>query len=165
MNDNQREPDDIEALLRQAALRAPGPGLDARVARVLRKSWYRRMTHRARLSAVSAAAVAIVSGSVLIVTHFASRPGATSVVAVHPAPPVSVAAPRSSAALRRPVGLVRTFSSLTDEGIIGTSDGAPVQRFRRQSVQQMILVDPTRGTRVAFTVPREEIFVVRVRPF
>jgi hypothetical protein len=164
MSDHERDPDDIEAILRQAALREPGRGLDARVARDLRRSWYRGMTHRVRLSAVSAAAVAIVSGSVLIVTHLATGPAPTSPVAVHPAP-ATVAAAQSSPVLRRPVGVVRTFSSLTDEGIIGTSDGAPVQRFRRQSVQQMVLVDPIRGTRVAFTVPREEIFVVRVRPF
>ena len=65
----------------------------------------------------------------------------------------------------KPLGLVRTISNITDEGIIRTIQGTPVQRYRRQSVQQVLLVDPRNGTRVAFTVPREEILVVRVRAF
>ena len=49
---------DVEALLRQAPLRAPGPRLDTRVMQALRRGWWNQISRRARLGAWSVAAFA-----------------------------------------------------------------------------------------------------------
>jgi hypothetical protein len=61
---------------------------------------------------------------------------------------------------------MRSFATVTRDGVVGTAaHGQPIERFRRQTVRQVLLVDPVRGTRVSITVPREEIYVVPVRVF
>jgi hypothetical protein len=54
---------------------------------------------------------------------------------------------------------------VTDDGVVGQLGDTPLRRYRRQSVQQVWVVDPKNGPRLTTTVPREEVVVVRVRPF
>ena len=93
-------------------------------------------------------------------THVESRPAGPSAPvtrALYPASPP----PHPLPGLR----VERTVDRVTDEGIVGRLGDMPLQRYRRQSVQQVWLIDPQQGTRVGATVPRDEIVVVGVRPF
>jgi hypothetical protein len=162
---------DVEELLRGMPLRRPGAPLDARVRALLG----RRSVARVRLAWLgAAAAIAIAAGVAPLVWQAAGVGGRQHVpfVVNHPDPVggARVATPLTRALYPAPrplpeLRVERTVDRVTDEGIVGRIGDTPLQRFRRQTVQQVWLVDPQRGTRVAATVPRDEVVVVRVRPF
>ena len=162
---------DVEQLLRGMPLRRPGAPLDARMHALLG----RRTASRARLAWLGAAAVITIATGVAPLAWQAIRAGGKPHVAEVGRPAVSdgghsttapltramYAAPRALPALR----VERSVDRVTDEGIVGRIGDTPLQRYRRRSVQQVWMVDPQQGTRVAATVPRDEVVVVRVRPF
>ena len=164
----------VEDLLRRMPLRRPGADLDARVYATLRHPSLERFNRLRRASLGVAAALAVAAGVAPLASHLFDA-GSAKVrpvaIATHPpadpAPrPVQAARPATPA---RPVlpGLrvERTIARVTDEGIVGQLGGAPLQRYRRQSQQQVWLVDPRRGARLSASIPREEVVVVRMRPF
>ena len=162
---------DVEELLRGMPLRRPGAPLDARIHAALRRG----TTARARLAWLSAAAAIAIAAGVAPLAWQAIRAGGKPHVAEVGRPAVSdggrsTAAPLTRAVYPAPRALPglrveRTVDRVIDEGIVGRIGDTPLQRYRRQSVQQVWLIDPQQGTRVAATVPRDEIVVVRVRPF
>jgi hypothetical protein len=162
---DESEFNEIEALMRRAPLRQPPPGLDARISELSRRLPAPQRTMRLRLLAWSVAALmAISSGSIWAVKQFGHRP--TAVVPTALVTPIDRKEPIVAVAQKsKPVGLVRTVSNFRNEGIIASVEGAPFRRYRRQSVQQFLLMDAKSGTHVAVTVPREEIVVVRVPTF
>jgi hypothetical protein len=169
---------DVEELLRTMPLRRPGATLDARVRATLRRDAARR----GRLGwLAAAAAVAIAAGVTPLVWQAVGASGkadapragsSTAIIDVPGAQPSSAPVtravyPASSSPPRPLPGLrvERTVDRVTDEGIVGRLGDMPLQRYRRQSVRQVWLIDPQQGTRVGATVPRDEIVVVGVRPF
>jgi hypothetical protein len=162
---------EVEDLLRGMPLRRPDTPLDARVRALLG----RRSVARARLAWLGAvAAIAIAAGVAPLVWRAVGVGGRQHVPLVVDRPdPVGgarVATPPTRAIYPAPRALPelrveRTVDRVTDEGIVGRIGDTPLQRYRRQSVQQVWFVDPRQGTRVAATVPRDEVVVVRVRPF
>lgn len=168
---------DVEELLRAMPLRQPGHAIDARVRGLLG----RESERRGRLAwLAAAAAIAIAAGVAPLVwqavgsgqQHSVSdtvNPAATNNgggggrAGGTPAPLARAVypAPRPLPGLR----VERTVDRVTDEGIVGRLGDMPLQRYRRQSVEQVWVIDPQQGTRVRATVPRDEIVVVGVRPF
>jgi len=163
----------VEALLRAIPLRRPGPALDGRVRRALRRGpgW----PAHARTPCLAAAAVLAVAAGVAPLIFRAARqtdtqppltggPQPTPVVplAIHPHTADTI---RAALAAGPPLRVERTVARVTDDGVVGRLDDAPLVRYRRQSVRQVWLVDPQHGPRLTTTVPREEVVVVRVRPF
>jgi hypothetical protein len=158
---------EIEALLRRMPLRRPGAALDGRVLSACRRPLVRRRLWWAAAALVAAAAAAPIVAHLL--TH-GERPGDTSRTAGHlppagtargaqlPAPPP----PARARAVRIERTLAGGFSS---DGVVGVADRAPLHRYRRLSVRQMWLIDPKTGKRMAVSIPREEVVLVRVEPF
>lgn len=170
----------IEDLLRRMPLRQPGADLDARVYATLRgrsRERSRRLSMIRQACLGVAAAVAVAAGVAPLATRLweagsaAVKPVAIAAERpVEPTPPSAQPA-RSAAPVKvsRPalpgLRVERTVARVTDEGIVGQLGGAPLQRYRRQSQQQVWLVDPRQGARLSASVPREEVVVVRMRPF
>jgi hypothetical protein len=168
----------IEDLLRRMPLRRPGPGLDARVYATLSHR-SRDRVRRLRQACLGVAAVlAVAAGVAPLASHlFEARRdtkgdtrGQVTTAIERPTDPSPLSAP--SARPARPakpalpgLRVERTVARVTDEGIVGQLAGAPLQRYRRQSQQQVWWVDPRQGARLSASVPREEVVVVRMRPF
>jgi hypothetical protein len=165
---------DLESLLRRMPLRPPGAALDRRVLATCR----RPATRRRLMWAAAAAAVIVAAGAAPIVTYRLTRrawdssamtlrhdpPAAT--IASGRGPQTTIAPAARAAASAGPVRIERTLSGgFSSDGVVGVADRAPLQRFRRLSIRQVWIVDPRNGTRVAVTIPREEVVLVRVQPF
>jgi hypothetical protein len=163
----------IEVLLRRMPLRRPGRPLDDRVRRVVRR---RRWFERSRVvGLLLAAVVAVAVGAAPLLRRLI--PAATPPVATRPVPagrdgtdpakgqaPLRTAAQEGENGPSGPVRVERTITHVADDGVVGQMADVPLQRFRRQSVRQVWLVDPQTGGRTAVTIPTEEILVVRLRP-
>ncbi len=162
MSDNP-EFDDLENLLREAPLRRPSAKLDERIFALTRSPHRVSQWPRAWTVPLSmAAALALAAGSFWAFKHF-SAPHPPVVQVTPPISALSALTPAPRANVK-PMSLVRTISNITDDGIIGTAQGVPVRRYRRQSIEHVVMRD-SNGRNVAFSVPREEILVVRVRAF
>jgi hypothetical protein len=156
--------DDVENLLREAPLRQPTAQLDARVSSALRQPGLSHPWRRMRIASLSmAAALAIAAGSFWAFKHFA--PAQHLPLAQLPTPePLPLHSSASLQPSAKPMSFVRTISNITDDGIISTTEGVPIRRYRRQSIQHVLVLD-SRGKSVAFSVPREEVVFVKVRAF
>jgi hypothetical protein len=167
MNADERQDDgftDIEAMLRDLPLRPPSPGLDRRVMSA-RHPWRRRLRWMAPVAA-AAALVAIAVGSWSL--HHASRRHGEKPIAksLDPGLPTADTRPAATVASLTPISITRTYGGIARDGIIGkTPTGQPVERIRRQTVRQVLIVDPKRGTKVSISMPQEEVLVVPVRTF
>lgn len=146
---------EIELALRRLPLRSPSDHLDARIAGVLGANRSRR---RPSLLLAAAAAIAVALGSVPFVLnrtpHPLQRPLARG--------PVDQSAVPSTAG---PLRVERQFARVSDDGVIGTSQGVPVQLLRRTTVRQIWYFDPHTGKKLQVTVPRDQAFLVPVRTF
>ena len=155
--------DDLENLLREAPLRRPSSALDQRISAITRPSRPASPWRRAWAASLSmAAAIALAAGSFWAFKHASTpRPPVAYVT-----PPSSTLPPPTQTPRRtvKPMSLVHTISNLTDDGIVGTAQGVPVRRYRRQSIEHVVMRD-SQGRNVAFSIPREEILVVKVRAF
>lgn len=149
-------PDEFEAMLRATPLRPPTSRLDALVrARLSRQStavWL-------KWAAVSAAAIIVLAITVIpaVVRHTPSHPlsqainhPATHPVAGTPPPPLWV----ESRQVR-----------IKDDGVVGFASGVPLQRFRRQTLRQIWVIDPARSTRVSVSIPQEQVVVLPLHAF
>jgi hypothetical protein len=155
---------DIEAMLRQMPLRPPPPSLDRRVT-VACHPWRSRLRWLPPLAAAAAVAIALGSWGWY---HASRQHGVTPIVNSDPQhqPPDTRPTPAAAVASLNPISITRTYGGLTRDGIIGkTATGHPVERIRRQTVRQVLIVDPKRGTKVSITMPQEDVFVVPVRTF
>jgi hypothetical protein len=163
---------EIESLLRRMPLRRPGAALDGRVLSACRRPVVRR-----RVWWAAAAALVAAAGAGPIVAHLLThgeRPGDTSQTAGH-LPPAGTARgaqltapppPAPPPARGRPVRIERTLAGgFSSDGVVGVADHAPLHCYRRLSVRQMWIVDPKTGNRMAVSIPREEVVLVRVEPF
>jgi hypothetical protein len=157
---------EIQAMLRHLPLRPPPPPLDRRVTAACHP-WRRRL----RWASAAAAILALALGS--WTWHHASRRHADTPIAKsldRRMPAVAVADTRPAGAAivasLNPISITRTYGGISRDGIIGkTASGRPVERIRRQTVRQVLIVDPKRGTKVSITMPQEEVLVVPVRTF
>ena len=183
---------EIEALLRRMPLRRPGAALDARVLSTCRNPAARAPVARApvarsRLRWAAAAAVVAAAGAAPVVTHLLTRgdgPGNTAVTTRDPPapgrhvgraegggpapepPPSSVPPTPVAPTPQRPVRIERTLAGgFSSDGVVGVAGDAPLHRYRRRSVRQVWIVDPATGKRLAVTLPRDEVVLVRVEPF
>jgi hypothetical protein len=148
---------DIESTLRQLPLRPPPPTLDHRVALACHP-WRRRALWR---TAAAAAILALTIGG--WAWRHAWRPGDKFIATSEPHHPVET---RPFTASLTPISITRTYGGIARDGVIGkTASGQPLERIRRQTVRQVLIVDPKRGTKVSITMPQEDVFVVPVRTF
>jgi hypothetical protein len=159
---------EIESLLRRMPLRRPRAALDGRVLSACRRPVVRR---RAWWAAAAAALVAG-AGAAPLVTHLLTRGDATGTAAaatgrVRADIPAQVGVPpRLPPAPARPLRIERTLAGgFSSDGVVGVADHAPLHRYRRLSVRQMWIIDPRTGKRMAVSIPREEVVLVRVEPF
>jgi len=166
---------DLEKQLLAAPLRRPSALLDARVRQTLRRG--RTRAWKQRLAWGLAAMFVIASSTVL--THYLYRntrlPPRTTreptelVVAPvappesRPVPPLAASTPGPPAA--RPVRIVRTLTTVADDGVVATIHGCPIQRLRQLEVDQVVVFDPTRGCSVVYRRPREHTVFVAARAF
>jgi hypothetical protein len=158
-----------EEMLRRLPLRVSSDALDARVLPMLARV---RPGGRARAFVMGLAAMAALTAGVapvilqrhdphrLTVTPDPTQPAAPAVSPSKPTAP----APRRLASTA-PFALERTFTRVADGGVVNPIGGLPVQCYRRQSLRQVVLVDPKRGTRVAVTIPTDEVVLRPIHPF
>jgi hypothetical protein len=148
---------DIESTLRQLPLRPPPPTLDRRVGLACHP-WRRR----ARWTAAAAAAIVALAIGGWTWRH-TWRAGDKFIATSEPRHPVET---RPFTASLTPISITRTYGGIARDGVIGkTASGQPLERIRRQTVRQVLIVDPKRGTKVSITMPQEDVFVVPVRTF
>jgi hypothetical protein len=151
---------EVEAMLRQVPLRRPPARLDGRIAAACRPF---SAMQRLWLVTTAAALVAVTAGAWAVLEHAGKQASnKPQITRIETGPKAG----STSAAALKPVSVVRTYGGIARDGVIGhLADGQPVQRIRRQTIQQILIVDPQRGTRVSISVPREDVFVVPVRTF
>lgn len=141
---------DLEELLKRAPLRPPSPQLDRCIAAALRPWRWKRPTLAA------AAVIGVIFGTWVIVHHRA--PAKPTPIAQLPTPLV-----RPST---KPVSISRTYGGMVRDGIVGaTADGQPLERYRRQTIHQTLMLDPKTGRIVTICIPKEEVYVVAIKPF
>jgi hypothetical protein len=98
--------------------------------------------------------------------HHTSSRNTHHPIAKSPDPRTRAAADTRPIASLTPISITRTYGGIARDGIIGrTVTGQPIERIRRQTVRQVLIVDPKRGTKVSITMPQEEVLVVPVRTF
>jgi hypothetical protein len=166
--DSEQSADDpelweIERLLIDLPLREPSPMLDRRVRRMVRAgAWL----EKARLIGLGAAAMLALGLGVqpLLPHRTPSAPVAPG--GTQPKPiKLLTTAEKTSSQPDHPLLVRYTNSHVSDDGIVGFVGSTPLQRLRRHSVQQLWLIDPKTGARVAVTVPRDEVVVRKVQTF
>ncbi|MDB5304566.1 MAG: hypothetical protein JWM97_2115 [Phycisphaerales bacterium] len=158
-----------ENLLRRLQLRAPSDALDARVLPMLARV---PPGGRARAFLMGLAAMAAVCAGVSPVLYQRHEPRAMPTKADNPNPSVPgishakppVPEPRRFAS-SKPFALEHTVTRIADGGVVNPAGGLPMQCYRRQSLRQVVLVDPKRGTRVAVTIPTDEVVLRPIHPF
>jgi hypothetical protein len=159
---------EIESLLRRMPLRRPGAALEGRVLSACRRPVVRR-----RIGWAAAAALVAAAGAAPLVTHLLTRgdhTGGTTATTggVRDKGPLPVDAPPGIPPPARPgpVRIERTLAGgFSSDGVVGVADHAPLHRYRRVAVRQVWIIDPKTGKRMAVSIPREEVVLVRVEPF
>ncbi len=61
-----------------------------------------------------------------------------------------------------PVRIEHVYSDVEPEGVVFVDDDTPVQRYRRQTVEHVQLIDDKRNIRIELTVPQEDVIVMPV---
>lgn len=64
-----------------------------------------------------------------------------------------------------PVGLQQTFERVANDGVVLVEGSSAYQRYRRDAVRRIVVVDPETGRSVTVSVPTQEIVVRRVESF
>jgi hypothetical protein len=59
----------------------------------------------------------------------------------------------------------RTVGRVSPEGVVDVSGEGAVQRYRREGVRQIWLVDPESNRRVDMSMPVKDTVLVRVEPY
>ena len=65
----------------------------------------------------------------------------------------------------RPLRIERQIARVSDDGVIGTANGVPVQLYRYRALRQVWYFDPHTGKKLQVTVPQNEWVLVPVRTF
>ncbi len=165
---------ELENQLLAAPLRRPSAMLDARVRQTIR----RHQTRPRRRLAFGLAAMIVIASSIVL-THYRYRqytglpPGTAprhteGLAALSPMPNARAASPSAApapVAAARSLRIVRTLSSLADDGVVATIGGCPIQRLRQVQVEQVVVFDPTRGCSVVYRRPRERVVLVAAKAF
>ena len=155
-DDEADRSDEIEQWLRRAALREPTATLDRRIASTIRP--------RRSLARVFAAAavIAVSVGTWALIHRFKVEPGQPMASRGERVSPHRAVAEKLNV---NPVKITRTYGGVIREGIVGvTPDGQPLERVRRQTVRQVLVLDPKTGRRVSIQVPEEVVYVVVIKP-
>jgi hypothetical protein len=148
---------EIEHALKRLVLRSPSPELDAKVSRDLRRP---RTSSRLRTACLAiAAAVAVAGGSIPLLTHYLRAAPIKTVVDRRSLPPARLK-PASG-----PLRVERQIARVSDDGVIGTANGVPVQLYRYRALRQVWYFDPHTGKKLQVTVPQNEWVLVPVRTF
>ena len=148
---------DIEPSLKRLVLRSPSSQLDAKVWRNLGRS---RASSRLRVACLAiAAAIAVAAGAVPLLVRYLHAIPARAVVDGRPH------APAHMAAAPGPLRIERQIARITDNGVIGTANGVPVQLYRYRALRQVWYVDPHTGKKLQVTVPQNQWVLVPVRTF
>lgn len=61
-----------------------------------------------------------------------------------------------------PVRIEHVYSDVEPEGVVFVDDNTPMQRYRRQTVEHVQLIDAERDIRIELTVPKEDLIVMPV---
>lgn len=61
-----------------------------------------------------------------------------------------------------PVRIEHVYSDIEPEGVVYVDNDTPVQRFRRQTVEHVQLIDDKRNIRIEMTVPKEDVIIMPV---
>lgn len=144
---------EIEDLLGRMPLRRVPASLDDRVI---------GRYQRRRLLAWSLASGAVAAAAALVVA-FAPVGRDGTPVARNTVPPPGQAAPDERVATNepaKPVRLQRNWATVSYEGVVVPDNRGPMRQFRRRMLEQVEWIDPSRGTRMETTVPRDEIILV-----
>jgi hypothetical protein len=148
---------EIEHSLKRLVLRSPSPELEAKVWRTLRRP---RAVGRLRTACFAiAASVAVAAGSVPLLAHYLRATSVKTVVDSRSQPPAHVT-PASG-----PLRVERQIARVSDDGVIGTANGVPVQLYRYRALRQVWYFDPRNGKKLQVTVPQSEWVLVPVRTF
>lgn len=175
--DNIQSPDsDIEAQLQAVPLARPSRMLEARI----RETIERRMS-QLRRRWIAAAVAAIV---IAVATTFSTlKRGALSPRIIATGSPQSVVSldpndrhrlPRqdnrvsvsdSQSPIRQRERIVRTLSAYSDDGIVATVGGQPIDCLRQVQVDEVVVFDPQRGSTVVYRRPRERLILVNPKTY
>jgi len=158
-NDPSLEPgeSEMELALGRLSLRSPSPELDQRLAKLLSSSRPRERTRSVLFAA--AASVAIALGTVPLILHH--RWNSTERMLVQ----TPVVQPAPSRPARSPLRVERQFARVSDNGIVGTDHGVPLQLLHYIAVRQIWYFDPRTGKKLQVTVPEDEAFLVPIQTF
>lgn len=61
-----------------------------------------------------------------------------------------------------PVRIEHVYSDIEPEGMVFVDNGMPVQRYRRQTVEHVQLIDDKHNIRIELTVPQEDLIHVPI---
>lgn len=155
---------EVERMLGALPLRQPPAKLDERIRHMTRP--VSRLEKVRWIGVGAAAMLALTLGAAPFLPRRHPAPSALP-PSIQPDRPIPLLQDRGNSQSReeRPLLVRHTTSQVANDGIVGFVGDTPVQRQRKKSVQQMWLIDPTTGARIAVTVPREEVIVRRVQTF
>jgi hypothetical protein len=80
------------------------------------------------------------------------------------APAVNSLDSAASPQVLQPVGLQQTFDRVQDDGVVLIDGATAYQRYRRQAVRRIVVVDPQTGEHATVSIPIQELLVRRVEP-
>ncbi|HOX06303.1 MAG TPA: hypothetical protein PK280_07875 [Planctomycetota bacterium] len=167
MSNDEREFREVEDLLRRMPLAEPPERLDRRVLSMAGAGRFRRARAFA-LAAISAAAAAAAGAAVTLAIMNSSGRRAPTVPLPNPVVRRSEAAtPQADLAVfKGPVRVERQRVGRTSaEGMIDVSGEDAVQRYRREGVREIWLVDPDNNRRVDMAIPVKDTVLVKVEPY
>ncbi|HZL38160.1 MAG TPA: hypothetical protein VFC78_22785 [Tepidisphaeraceae bacterium] len=151
----QDEFSEVEASLRQMALRQPTAALDDRIARALKA---RSSSRSARPLLMGLAAMLAIAAGITPLMHpravpirAATKSRIAPGVAARPIPiPNPIRVSRDDRRLR----IEQTISRVCDGGVMTVADGLPVHCYRKRSVRNVWVLDPRSGTRTSMNPNR-----------
>jgi hypothetical protein len=146
---------DLEGCLRRLPLRRPSGELDARIASVGAAPSAHRP--RRRLAAVVAAAAAVAAGLALVALWRPWQPDAGQAPTAARVEPVPAPASKGTTPpVSRPVRVEQVWSAVSNEGVVSAGDVPPMQRFQRQVIRSVRVIDEDRHVRIEWNIPSRQ---------
>jgi hypothetical protein len=164
MEDQIPSPCDLEAVLRQAPLRQPSSGLDARVARSLARRATSRAARPLWMGMAALLAVGVGLWPMLALRGEKPRPRSTPSTESHwSVVPIPLAGRPGAAAV--PLFIQQTRCRVCEAGTLNFADGNPVRFYRKRSIRNIWIINPDNGQRTAITIPTDELLARPIQPF
>ena len=148
---------EVERMLGRMSLKRPSARLDERVRHALTPHGPGGWFTAGALSAAAAAAVVLFA---LPILH--RRPAAITPSVQIDGPGVS---PVALTDAPRRLRVEQDAAGVEDDGIVARVNGVPLREYRCRALRQVWYFDAKRQTRLAVTVPVEQVVIVPIRTF